>query len=97
METRSPGWRTAPNHCYPAAQTGPTVSTPSLVSPSKGSAVTIPDVNRLAPATALMSALNEAGALSDLDNVAVRIADVAANLVVLFLRLRDEHGSSTFP
>jgi len=44
-----------------------------------------------------MSALSEVGALSHLDNVAVRIADVAANLIVLVLRLRDELDSSTFP
>ncbi len=43
------------------------------------------------------SALRDVGALSDLDNVTVRIADVAANLAVLFLRLGDELGSSTFP
>ena len=39
----------------------------------------------------------EIGALSDFDNVAVRIADVAAYLAVLGYRLRDELGSSTFP
>ena len=39
----------------------------------------------------------EVGALSDLDDVAVRIADVAANLAVLGYRLRDELGSSAFP
>ena len=43
------------------------------------------------------SALRDVGALSDLDDVTVRIADVAANLAVLFLRLRDELSSSTFP
>src|SRR5579871_1292982 len=37
------------------------------------------------------------GALSDLDNVTVRIADVAANLAVLGYWLGDELGSSTFP
>src|SRR5271167_4496266 len=37
------------------------------------------------------------GALPDLDNVTVRIADVAANLAVLGYWLRDELGSSTFP
>src|SRR6202162_3540924 len=37
------------------------------------------------------------GALSDLDNVSVRIADVAANLAVLGNRFREELGSSTFP
>src|SRR5690349_4255338 len=36
-------------------------------------------------------------ALSDLDNVTVRIADVAARLAVLVLRLRDELGTSTLP
>src|SRR5580692_3934887 len=39
----------------------------------------------------------EVGALSDLDNVSVRIADVAANLAVLGNRFREELGSSTFP
>jgi hypothetical protein len=39
----------------------------------------------------------ELGALSDLDNVTVRIADVASNLAVLGYWLRDELGSSTFP
>src|SRR5271154_3366543 len=37
------------------------------------------------------------GALSDLDNITVRIADVAARLAVLGDRLGDELGSSTFP
>src|SRR5215831_15973507 len=36
-------------------------------------------------------------ALSDLDNVAVRIADVAAPLTVLVERLRDELGAPTLP
>jgi len=36
-------------------------------------------------------------ALSDLDDITVRIADVAARLAVLVLRLRDERGSSTSP
>jgi hypothetical protein len=35
--------------------------------------------------------------LSDLDNITVRIADVAANLAVFGYRLRDELGSSTAP
>src|ERR1700691_4692599 len=39
----------------------------------------------------------ELGALSDLDDITVRIADVAANLAVLWYRFRDEFGSSTFP
>ena len=43
------------------------------------------------------SAIREVGALSDLDNVSVRIADVAARLAVLGDRLRDELRSSTFP
>jgi hypothetical protein len=37
------------------------------------------------------------GALSYLDDIAVRIADVAANLAVLGDRLRDELRSSTLP
>jgi hypothetical protein len=39
----------------------------------------------------------EVCALSDLDNISVRIADVAARLAVLGDRLRDELRSSTFP
>src|SRR5271156_4913288 len=38
----------------------------------------------------------EGGALSDLDNITVRIAYVAARLAVLGDRLGDEVGSSTF-
>ena len=41
--------------------------------------------------------VREVGALSDFDNITVRIADVAAYLAVLGDRLRDELGSSTFP
>src|ERR1700741_3329193 len=41
--------------------------------------------------------VRERGALSNLDDITVRIADVAANLAVLGYRLRDELGSSTFP
>src|SRR6476660_5907204 len=41
--------------------------------------------------------VGELGALPDLDNVSVRIADVAARLAVLGDRLRDELGSSAFP
>ena len=44
-----------------------------------------------------MLTAREGSALSDLDNVAVRIADVAANVVALFRRLRDELRSSIFP
>jgi hypothetical protein len=36
-------------------------------------------------------------ALTNLDDISVRIADVAADLAVLGQRLRDELGSSTFP
>jgi len=43
------------------------------------------------------SAVREVGALSDLDNISVRIADVAARLAVFGDRLRDELRSSTFP
>src|SRR5579872_4377303 len=39
----------------------------------------------------------EVGALSDFDDVTVRIADVAAYLAVLRYRFRDELGSPTFP
>ena len=42
-------------------------------------------------------AVLEIGALSDFDDVTVRIADVAADLAVLGDRLRDELGPSTFP
>ena len=43
------------------------------------------------------STVLEVGALSDLDNISVRIADVAAYLAVLGDRWRDEFGSSTLP
>jgi hypothetical protein len=39
----------------------------------------------------------EGGALSDLDNITVRIADVAANLAVLGDRFREKLGSPTLP
>ena len=39
----------------------------------------------------------EVRALSDLDNISVRIADIAARLAVLGDRLRDELRSATFP
>jgi hypothetical protein len=45
----------------------------------------------------LASTVLEVSALSDLDNISVRIADVAARLAVLGDRLRDELRSSTFP
>src|ERR1022692_129691 len=41
--------------------------------------------------------VREVGALSDFDNITVRIADVAARLAVLGDRLGDELRSSTFP
>src|ERR1022692_3668158 len=41
--------------------------------------------------------VREVGALSDFDNITVRIADVAARLAVLGDRLGDEPPSSTFP
>src|SRR5271163_2739562 len=41
--------------------------------------------------------VREFGALTDLYNVAVRIADVATSLAVLGYWLRDELGASTFP
>src|SRR5579862_6134424 len=41
--------------------------------------------------------VGEGSALSDLDNVTVRIADVAADLAVLGYWFGDELGSSTFP
>src|ERR1035438_1485583 len=41
--------------------------------------------------------VRKVGALSDLDNITVRIANVAANFAVLRDRLRDELGPSTFP
>jgi hypothetical protein len=41
--------------------------------------------------------VREIGGLSDLDNITVRIANVAASLAVLGNRFREELGSSTFP
>ena len=52
-------------------------------------------VRLLFPGRALT--VREIGALSDLDDITVRIADVTANLAVLGNRLRDELGPSTFP
>jgi hypothetical protein len=43
------------------------------------------------------SAVGEIGALAYLDNVAIRVADVATYLAVLRDWLRDEHGSSALP
>src|SRR5580698_7772789 len=45
----------------------------------------------------LASTVRKVGALSDLDNIAVRIADITANLAVLGDRRSDELGSSIFP
>src|SRR5579864_2236355 len=50
---------------------------------------------RIPPAQLLT--VGERSALSDLDNVAVRIADVAAYLAVFRYWFRDEFGSPTFP
>src|SRR5271154_4169084 len=41
--------------------------------------------------------VREIGALSDLDDITVRIADVAANLAILGDRRGDELSSATFP
>jgi hypothetical protein len=41
--------------------------------------------------------VGDSRALSDLDDIAVRIADIAADLAILWDRLRDELRSSTFP
>src|SRR5580658_10045780 len=46
---------------------------------------------------AATSTVRKIGALSDLDNISVRISDVAANLAVLGNRLGDELGPSTLP
>src|ERR1700691_3272772 len=43
------------------------------------------------------STVRKIGALSDTDNISVRISDVAANLAVLGNRLCDELGPSTPP
>ncbi len=52
-------------------------------------------VRMLFPGRALT--VRDVGALSDFDDIAVRVADVAARLAVLGDRLRDELRSSTFP
>lgn len=44
-----------------------------------------------------MLAVSKIGALSDLDDIAIRIADVASDLAVLGDRRRDELGSPTLP
>ena len=43
------------------------------------------------------STVRKIGALTNFDDIAVWIADVAADLAVLGQRLGDELGSSTFP
>ncbi len=50
-----------------------------------------------APHSARTLTVLEFGALSDFDDVTVRIADVTAYLAVLRYRRRDEFGSPTFP
>jgi hypothetical protein len=62
----------------------------------------LPDIGRILGAESASDprralTVLKAGALSHLDNVTVRIADVAANLAVLWYRRREELGSSTFP
>ena len=54
-------------------------------------------MRRIPLQTRALTVLEVRLALSDLDNITVRIADVAARLAVLVLWLRDELGSSTFP
>ena len=57
-----------------------------------------PSVLKSASHARRASAGREVGALSDLDNVPVRIGDVAENLALLFLRRPgNELGSSTVP
>jgi hypothetical protein len=63
--------------------------------PTKNSACCHRRPASLRPVRALT--VREVGTLSDFDDIAVRIADVAADLAVLGYRRRDELGSSTFP
>jgi hypothetical protein len=60
---------------------------------TKGPSVRLKSASWIGRALAVL----EVGALSDLDNIAVRIADIAARLAVLRDRLRDELSSSTLP
>ena len=57
-----------------------------------------PQALKFASRSGRASAVREVGlTLSDLDDVAIRVADIAARLAVLILRLGDELGAPTFP
>jgi hypothetical protein len=62
-----------------------------------GAAHAVAVVFRVGLVSSHTSTVREIGALTNLDDVAVRIADVAADLAVLGDRLRNELGSSTLP
>ena len=57
----------------------------------------VEELDRVPVAAGRALTLGDVGALSDLDDIAVRIADVAANLAVLGDRRRDELRTSAFP
>ena len=63
----------------------------------RGHGITPQQLTSAWPDIHLRSTVREVCALSDLDNVSIRIADVAANLAILRDWLGDELGSSTFP
>src|ERR1700735_2166282 len=71
----------------------------SLLPPPNKGCPSFPPLESWAPriSTCAVLTVRDGSALSDLDNIAVRIADVAADLAVLGDRLRDELRSATFP
>ena len=62
-----------------------------------GACFTDADIRQLVPMRRAGAALRKVGTLSDLDDISVRIADVAANLAVFGDRLCEELRTSTFP
>src|SRR5580692_3852750 len=74
-----------------AAMGGPAWPVPIIIASKCLTGETVTAVLIIAPT------VRELSVLSDLDDIAVRIANVAANLVVLGNRRRDELRSSTFP
>src|ERR1700681_197399 len=71
---------------------------PTIVFPGAVKTLTPSVFDVMGPVMRVVSlTVRKVGALSDLDNITVRIADVAANLTVLGYRRRNELGSPTFP
>jgi hypothetical protein len=67
------------------------------IGPGRDATFAIQEISKKTDHPSRASTVCEVCALSDLDNISVRIADVAARLAVLGDRLRDELRSSTLP